>query len=166
MMRRRHSDVTILAMRSAYKFLAYAIDVLILLQAAVIAWAVFGLTKYVEDGHSISKSGLDGNKTLFSEENGFAIHGISGTTLIPLAALLLLIVSFFAKVPEGPKWAAMVFVGIVIQIVLGVLGHGVPALGFIHGFWALLLFWLAWRTAKQADVVADETPSTAGAAVP
>jgi hypothetical protein len=145
-------------MRSAYKFLAYAIDVLILLQAAAIAWAVFGLSKYIEDGHSINKSSIDGDKTLFSEENGFAIHGISGTAVIPLVALILLIVSFFAKVPEGPKWAAMVFVGIVIQIALGITAHSVPALGFIHGFWALLLFWLAWRTAKQADVVSAATP--------
>ena len=35
------------------------------------------------------------------------IHGINGEMLIPLVALILLIISFFAKVPEGPKWAAM-----------------------------------------------------------
>ncbi len=142
-------------MRAAYKYLAYAIDVLILLQAAAIAWAVFGLSKWIEDGNTINKAKLEGDKMLFSEENGFAIHGISGTTLIPLVALILLIISFFAKVPSGPKWAAMVFGGVVVQIVLGMTAHSVPALGFIHGFWALLLFWLAWRTAKQADVVAE-----------
>jgi hypothetical protein len=152
-------------MRSAYKYLAYAIDVLILLQAATIAWAVFGMDKYIEDGHSITKSNLDGNKTLFSEETGFAIHGISGTMLIPLIGLVLLIISFFAKVPEGPKWAGMVFGGIVLQVVLGLLAHALPALGFIHGFLALLLFWLAWRTAKQADVVTATDSTPAGAAV-
>ena len=142
-------------MRSAYKYLAYAIDVLILLQAAAIAWAVFGLSKYIDDGHSINKSGIEGDKTLFSEENGFAIHGMSGTTLIPLVALILLIISFFAKVPQGPKWAGMLFGGIVVQVALGLTAHSVPALGFLHGFWALLLFWLAYRTAQQADVVAE-----------
>jgi hypothetical protein len=139
-------------MRSAYKYLAYAIDALILLQAAAMAWGVFGLAKWIEDGGTLNKAKFEGNETLFTEENGFAIHGISGTTLIPLVALILLIISFFAKVPEGPKWAAMLFVGIVIQIALGLFAHSVPALGFIHGFWALLLFGLAFRTAKQADV--------------
>jgi heme A synthase len=165
-MRPAPMTATILRMRSAYKFLAYAIDVLILLQAAAIAWAVFGLSKYIEDGHSISKASIEGDKTLFTEENGFAIHGISGTTLIPLVALILLIISFFAKVPEGPKWAAMVFVGVVVQIALGIFAHSLPALGFIHGFWALLLFAVAFRTARQADVAAVDTPSPAGAAVP
>jgi hypothetical protein len=146
-------------MRAAYKYLAYAIDLLILLQAAAIAWAVFGLTAWIEDGHTLSKSAIEGDKTLFSEENGFAIHGISGTMLIPLVALVLLIVSFFAKVPEGVKWAAMIFVGIIVQVALGITAHSVPALGFIHGFWALLLFWLAWRAARQADVVAETAPA-------
>jgi hypothetical protein len=149
-------------MRAAYRYLAYAIDLLILLQAAAIAWAVFGLTAWIDDGHTLTKSAIEGDKTLFSEENGFAIHGISGTMVIPLVALVLLVVSFFAKIPEGVKWAAMVFVGIVLQVALGLAAHSVPALGFIHGFWALLLFWLAWRAAKQAD--AGETTSSQEAA--
>lgn len=45
----------------------------------------------------------------------------------------------------------MLFGGIVLQVLLGMTANAVPALGFIHGFWALLLFWLAYRTAKQAD---------------
>ena len=141
-------------MRSAYKYLAYAVDVLILVQAAAISWAVFGLSKWVDDGHTVTKSNIEGSKTLFTEENGFAIHGINGTMLIPLVGLVLLVISFFAKVPEGPKWAGMLFGGIVIQVVLGLTAHSVPALGFLHGFWALLLFWLAYRTARQADDVA------------
>ena len=151
-------------MRSAYKYLAYAIDALILLQAAAIAWAVFGLTSWVEDGNTLTKAKIDGSSTLFSEENGFAIHGINGTALIPLVGLVLLIISFFAKVPEGPKYAGMLFGGIVLQVVLGMAAHAVPALGFIHGFWALLLFWLAYRTAKQADLVSVATTPEAATA--
>jgi hypothetical protein len=150
-------------MRATYKYLAYAIDVLILLQAAAIAWAVFGLSKWIEDGNSLTKSGMEGDKMLFTEENGFAIHGINGTMVIPLVALILLIVSFFAKVPDGVKFAAMVFGGVVIQIALGIFSHELPALGFIHGFWAILIFVVAYRTAKQADLVV-ESPSTYEAA--
>jgi hypothetical protein len=146
-------------MRTAYKSLAYAIDALILLQAAAIAWAVFGLSKWIEDGNTLSKSVMEGEKTPFTEANGFAIHGISGTMVIPLVALVLFGISFFAKVPEGVKWASMILVGIILQVVLGIAAHSVPALGFLHGFWALLLFWLAWRAARQADVVEVTRPA-------
>ncbi|MEO7071354.1 MAG: hypothetical protein ABI131_12785 [Nostocoides sp.] len=146
-------------MRAAYKYLAYAIDVLILVQAAAIAWAVFGLSKWIEDGNTLTKAKLDGNTFSFTEERGFMIHGINGQMLIPLVGLVLLIISFLAKVPGGPKWAGMLFGGIVLQVVLGMTAHAVPALGFIHGFWALLLFWLAYRTAKQADVHGTAEPA-------
>ena len=150
-------------MRSAYKFLAYAIDVLILLQAAAMAWAVFGLSSWIEDGNTITKAKLENHDGfLFAEERGFMIHGINGQLLIPLIGLILLIISFFAKVPEGVKFAAMLFGGIVVQVALGIAAHGLPALGFIHGFWALLLFALAFRAAKQADLVASPpTPEAA-----
>ncbi len=85
--------------------------------------------------------------------------------LIPLIGLILLIISFFAKVPEGAKWAGMLFGGIVLQVALGMVAHAVPALGFIHGFWALLLFWLAYRTAKQADLVDPGSATPEAAAV-
>jgi hypothetical protein len=153
-------------MRSTYKFLAYAIDVLILVQAAVIAWAVFGLSSWIEDGNTMTKAKLESRDGfLFTEERGFMIHGINGQLLIPLIGLILLIISFFAKVPEGPKYAAMLFGGIVLQVVLGMTAGAVPALGFIHGFWALLLFWLAYRTARQADLVAPGSTAPEAAAV-
>jgi hypothetical protein len=152
-------------MRSAYKYLAYAIDVLILLQAAAIAWAVFGLSKWIDDGNSLTKAKMEGDTFSFTEERGFMIHGINGQMLIPLIGLILLIISFFAKVPEGPKYAGMLFGGIVLQVVLGMGAHGLPVLGFIHGFWALLLFWLAYRTAKQADVLTTGASAPEAAAV-
>jgi hypothetical protein len=152
-------------MRSAYKYLAYAIDALILVQAAAIAWAVFGLGKYVEDGHTLTKTKMDADTFSFTEERGFMIHGINGQLLIPLIGLILLIISFFAKVPEGPKYAAMLFGGIVLQVVLGMTADAVPALGFIHGFWALLLFWLAYRTAQQAELAPAGTTAPEAAAV-
>ena len=150
-------------MRSAYKYLAYAIDFLILVQAAAIAWAVFGLSSWIEDGNTLTKSKMEGDTFSFTEERGFMIHGINGQMLIPLVGLILLIISFFAKVPEGPKWAGMLFGGILLQVALGMVAHAVPALGFIHGFWALLLFWLAYRTAKQADLVDAGTSTTEAA---
>src|SRR6478735_7404581 len=152
-------------MRSAYKYLALAIDALILVQAAAIAWAVFGLGKYIEDGNSLTKAKMEGDTFSFTEERGFMIHGINGQLLIPLIGLILLIISFFAKVPEGRKYAGMLFGGIVVQVALGMTAHALPALGFIHGFWALLLFWLAFRTAKQADLLDAGSAAPEAAAV-
>ena len=90
-------------MRAAYKFLAYAIDALILLQAAMIAWAIFGVSKYIDDGNTVTKSLQESDTLLFPEVVGFIVHGMNGQLLIPLVGLILLIVSFFAKVTDGIK---------------------------------------------------------------
>jgi hypothetical protein len=146
-----------LVMRSAYRNLDYAIAALIVVQAAAIAWALFGESKYIDDGHNVNKALQDSDTLPFPEVVGFIVHGINGEMLIPLVAIALLIVSFFAKVPEGPKWAGMLLGGIAIQIVLGVIGGGLPILGVLHGANALLLFWLAFRAAKQAGVLTTST---------
>ncbi|SDS76896.1 hypothetical protein SAMN04488570_2648 [Nocardioides scoriae] len=151
-------------MRAAYRYLAYTIDALILLQAAAIAWAVFGLSAWVEDGNTLSTATMESDETPFPEVLGFAIHGISGTVLIPLVALVLLVVSFFARVPKGAAYAGMVFGGVVVQVLLGMFAHGVPFLGFVHGFWALLLFLVALRAARQAGVADEPVERSAGAA--
>ncbi len=152
---------TIRDMRNTYKYLAYVIDVLIMVQAAAIAWAIFGFGKWIDDGNTFSKAQLEGDSWNFTEERGFMIHGINGQLLIPLLGLILLIVSFFAKVPEGTKWAGMLFGGIVLQVALGIFGHGLPFLGLLHGANALLLFWLAWKAAKAAEGVATTAPDRA-----
>ncbi len=140
-------------MRAAYKFLAYAIDVMIFFQAAVVAWALFGLSKWVEDGNQLTKASMESDTFKFTAERGFMFHGIGGEMVIPLLGLILLIVSFFAKVPGGVKWAAMLFGGIVLQVVLAFVAFGVPLIGMLHGINALLLFWLAFRAARAADEV-------------
>ena len=143
-------------MRSAYKFLAYAIDVLILLQAAAIAWAVFGLSSWIEDGNSIDKAKLENHDGfLFTEERGFMIHGINGQMIIPLLAIILLVVSFFAKVPGGVKWAGYVLLAVVVQVMLGMFAHGVPGLGALHGLNALILFTVAVVASRRAKAAAS-----------
>jgi hypothetical protein len=147
-------------MRSVYRNLALTIDALILVQAAAIAWAIFGEGKYIDDGHNVNKALQDSDTLPFPEVVGFIVHGINGEMLIPLVAIALLVVSFFAKVPEGTKWAGMLLGGIVVQVLLGLLGAGLPLLGLLHGANALLLFWLALHAAKLAGV-ATTTPEAA-----
>ena len=103
-------------MRKAYRVLAFAIPVLVVVQAMAIAFALFGLSKWVEDGHSLTKSAMESENVDFTGSAGFMIHGIFGEMLIPLVAIALLVVSFFTKVPGASKWAAYVLVAVVVHL--------------------------------------------------
>ena len=130
-------------MRSAYRVLAFLVAGLVVVQAFAIAYAMAGLGKWVQDGNTFDKAAFESDDLTFDGIAGFMIHGINGMMLIPLVALLLLIVSFFAKVPGGVKWAGLVLLFVVIQVALGIFGHEIPILGGLHGLNALILFGLA-----------------------
>ena len=53
-------------MRTTYRYLAYAIDGLIMVQAAAMAWAIFGFSKYIDDGNTFSKSQMEANDFAFT----------------------------------------------------------------------------------------------------
>jgi hypothetical protein len=155
-------------MRSTYKFLAYAIAVLVVVQAGAIAWGFFGVSNYVTNENGvIDKAYLECSGecgSIGAAEWGFAIHMFfNGLILIPLASLLLLVVSFFAKVDGGVKLALLVFVLVVLQVgVLPGLSREVDAsFGALHGINALLLMGAAAGAGKRASSPArDATPST------
>jgi hypothetical protein len=145
-------------MRAAYKYLAYAIPVLVMVQAAAIAWAVFGVSVWIDDGHSLTKSSMESNTFSFAEERGFMIHGINGQMLIPLIAIILLVVSFFAKVPSGAKWAGIILATVVLQVLLGMFAHGAPALGLLHGINAFVVAGLGVYAGRLASTRAADEP--------
>lgn len=128
-------------MRATYRVLAHFISILVAVQAAFIAWAISGLGKWVSEGGVLDAAAFESEETLFPEVLGFMLHGMNGTMLIPLVALVLLIISFFTKVPGASRWAALVFLLVGVQILLGISARGgLPALGALHGINALLLF--------------------------
>ena len=146
-------------MRAAYRVLAFLVAGLVVVQAAAIAYAVFGLTTWVEEGGTLDKAAMESEDTTFDGLVGFIIHGINGTMLIPLIALILLIVSFFAKVPGGVKWAAFILVAVIVQVALGIFAHELPGLGALHGLNALILFGLAVMAGMQArDKAVEPSP--------
>ncbi len=150
-------------MRNVYRVLAGLIAFEVIVQAAAVAYGVFGLGKYVEDGHTVTKSMMEeGSDTSFTGLGGLALHGINGTMIIPLLGLVFLIVSFFARVPKGVMWAAVTFGLIIVQVALGVFAHSVPALGILHGPNAIVLF----GTALMAYMAASKAPATTTAATP
>lgn len=140
-------------MKSVYKVLAYAVPVLVAVQAAAIAFGFFGITKWVEDGATIDKATIESSDTHFNGDVGLMIHGMNGQMLIPLVALLLLIVSFFAKVPGGSKWAGFVLLDVVVQVALAFVSFGAPIVGVLHGVNALFLAWLGWTAAHRVSTV-------------
>jgi heme A synthase len=67
-----------------------------------------------------------------------------------LLALALLVISFFAKIPQGVRWAVIVLVCTIVQIALGTLSHMLSAIGAVHGAVALVLFGVAVMAAMRA----------------
>ena len=151
-------------MKQVYRVLAFAIAALVALQAAVLAYGVFSLAKFIDEGNSVDKS-----TETFPGVVGLVAHNIGGTMLIPAVALLLLICSFFAHVAGGVKWALIVFVTMVVQVGLGLFAHSVPALGVLHGIVALVLFGVSVSAAMRVRSTApravqmDDLPSTRAA---
>jgi hypothetical protein len=139
-------------MRMAYRVLAWLIAAEVLVQGAAIAWAVFGLGKWIQGGGVLDKAVMEGGSFAFPEEAGFAVHGINGEMVIPLLALLLLVVAFFAKLPRGVAYAGAVVGLVALQVLLGMLGDGIPALGLVHGATAMVLLAAAVITAQRAGV--------------
>ena len=155
-------------MRGTYKFLAYAIAVLVVVQAGAIAWAFFGLTSWIDnEGGVVDKAYLECTdcESFGAAELGFAIHMFFvGFVLMQLLALIMLITSFFAKIPGGVKWAAVVAGLIILQIwVLPMLSREVGSgFGALHGINALVLMGVAAMAARRVDTTATtDTDSTA-----
>ena len=131
-------------MRTAYKVLAWLIAAEVMVQAAAIVYAIAGLGIWIDqDGGVLDKATMESEGTPFPEIVGFMIHGLNGQMIIPVLALILMIVSFFAKVPGGVKWAGFVLLAVVVQVLLGMFLHEVSALGMLHGINALILFSVA-----------------------
>jgi len=149
-------------MRSSYRVLAGLVALGVVVQAMAMVYAVAGLGKWVEDGGVLDKAAIESEDLSFTGSAGFMIHGMTGMMVIPAIALLLLIISFFARIPGGTRWAGLVLLLVVVQVALGLFGHEVPAIGALHGLNALALFSVALYAARRArpTAVAAAEPST------
>jgi hypothetical protein len=139
-------------MRTAYRVLAWLMAAEVLVQGAAISWAVFGLGRWIQGGGVLDKSVMESEASAFPEETGFMVHGINGQMVVPVLALALLVVAFFARLPRGVALAGGVVGLVALQVILGMLGHGVPFLGVLHGANALLLFAVAVVAAQRASL--------------
>jgi hypothetical protein len=127
-------------MKQLYRALAYLIAAGVVLQAAAIAYAVFGMFEWVAAGGTIDKALTESENPQIGGIVGFNLHQLVGVTILPLLALLLLISSFFARIPGGIRWALIVFAATLVQSLLGIYAHHSSAVGWLHGGMALILF--------------------------
>ncbi|MFC5063193.1 hypothetical protein [Actinomycetospora atypica] len=151
-------------MRATYRVLAYLLALEVVVQAAAIAWAVFGLTAWIEGGGVLDKAGMESESVAFDGVAGFMVHGMNGTLIVPVIALLFLVVSFFARFPGAVAWAGAAFVTVVVQVALGIFSHSLPSLGLLHGALALVLLVIALVAARKASDVPAATGAHRGAA--
>jgi len=149
-------------MRAAYLWLARIITLLVVVQAMTIVFAVAGLFHWIEKGGSIDASVVsdwDTTRPTFTGAVGHYIHGLAGERVFPVLALLLLIISFFAKVSQGVVLALVLLVLVLLQTFTGLYGDKMPYLGLVHGLNAFLIFGAAMAAAMKA-----KEPAAAAAA--
>jgi hypothetical protein len=135
-------------MKPTYRVLALLIALGVAVQTMSIALGFFMVLRDKSIGENI----------------GLELHSVVGLMVIPLIALVLLVVSFFAGIAGGVKWAAIIFGLVVLQVLLAFAASGAPAVGALHGLNALALIAVAGiagsRVAKQGAHSAASTEAT------
>ena len=145
-------------MRTTYRVLAFAIAAFVAIQAAAIGYAVFAQLAWMEKGGTLDEAAFE---TGAPGTGAMIFHALEGFFVL-LPALALLIISFFAKIPQGVRWAVIVLIATVVQIALGSLSRMLPAIGAVHGAVALVLFGVAVMAAMRARkpaVVEEPAPA-------
>lgn len=139
-------------MKAAYRVLAYLIAGLVMVQAALIVFGDFGLNQWIDEGGVLDKASVEAamasGEIPFAGVYGFIFHALIGQFLIPLLALVLLVVSFFAGVRKGVLLAGILFGLVVVQVLIGL--FPVPALGLVHGLNAFAMFAMAAVAGSRA----------------
>lgn len=146
-------------MKTTYRVLAYAIAAMVVIQAGAIGYGAWAQLNWIEKGNSLDnaalESGAPGSAALI-------FHSFFGGAVL-LVAILLLVISFFAKIDRGVRWAVNVLIGTFVQIALGVLSHFTAVIGALHGAAALALFGTAMMAAmrvRRAAPVEEAVPES------
>jgi hypothetical protein len=147
-------------MKSTYRILAYVIAGLVVVQAALIVYSFSALDKYISDGATITPAIWNATNASFPGTVGFALHWFDGVMFIPVVTLILVVVSFFAKIPGGVKWALSILGLLILQIVLGFVAHAVPGISWLHGVNAFVMFVVAVLAGRRVPQTQSDTTVT------
>jgi hypothetical protein len=147
--------------KATYRVLAGLTCLLVLVQAAAIAFGTFGILSFVDDGGDYTKSIAD-ERSADTGGIGQNIHSF-GAMALALVAIVLLIVSFFAKIDGGVKWAGIVFLAVLLQWIFAIVAFSAPVVGLLHGLNAFVIFGVgmsAMQNAKRSEAAATAAPAT------
>src|SRR5215470_1103201 len=150
-------------MKQVYRAFAYAVAAGVVAQAMVIVYAVGSLSKWVDSGGVYDSTVVD-DAGAYPGAAAFRVHEAIGAYVVPALVVLLLLASLATKVRRGRLLAAIMFVLVAAQALLGYEASDQPAIGSLHGLFAFGLFGVAiyaGRLATQA-MAADQS----GAAAP
>jgi len=143
-------------MRVVYRVLAYIIAADVAIQAAFMAYAIAGLGIWIDEGGVLDSAVIESDDAPFDEVIGFAVHAINGMFVMPALALILLIISFFAKIKGGVIFAVLVLAWVVVQVLLGLFGHEAAIFGLLHGLVAFAVYGTAFMAGFRAKGAAPE----------
>lgn len=138
-------------MRQTYRVLAMLIALGVVLQASFVALGWFMTLHDVDDGKVFTE---DSDYNL-----GQGLHSVFGLMVIPLIAIVLFVISFFAKIEGGVKWAGYVLLAVILQIALAFIAFGVPAIGALHGINAFVVAGLAAFAGRRAAEAPTREPA-------
>jgi hypothetical protein len=147
-------------MKQVYRAVAYAVAGGVVAQAMVIVYAIASLQKWVGGGGVYDSTVVD-QASAFPGAGAFGVHEFLGAAIVPGLVVLLLIVSFFARVRRGPVLAAVMFVLVAAQALLGYWASDQPVIGSLHGLFAFLLFGTAMYAGRLATVVTEPAEAVA-----
>ena len=149
-------------MRKTYFVLAGLIAGLVVVQAAAIALGFGGLAHHVAQGGTFDKTMMESQESAFTGDIGFPIHGINGGLVIPLVAIALFAVAFFARFHHAVRRAGLVLGLVIVQVMLGYSIVDLPYAGAVHGANALAVFATALLAARAARREPSEPTAPTG----
>ena len=127
-----------------YRYLSRLIAVMVVLQAAFIAFSMFDILHMADNGTPFTGE---------SDNAGQVLHSTVGVMVIPTLAVLMLGVAFFAKIPGGITFALVVLGLVAVEVVLGFVSADLPSLGFLHGVAAFAIAAVAGLADRRAGQV-------------
>jgi len=148
-------------MKATYRVLAGLVCLLVLVQSASVAFGTFGILSFVDGGDDYTKAVAE-DRASAAGGVGQNIHSF-GAMAIAVVAILLLVVSFFAKIEGGVKWAGIVFLTVLLQWVFAFVAFGAPVVGLLHGLNAFVVFGMAMtamQNAKRSEAAASSQETT------
>ena len=98
----------------AYRVLAYVIAAVVAIQRRLRPDGVFAQLNWITKG---------GTKATLAPPAALSLSTLLRVWRCSSVALALLIVSFFAKIDKGVRWAVIVLAATFVQIALGILSH-------------------------------------------